>query len=54
MRQNAVKSWNCPIVLTNHGVDRVELRSKAGDLLLVLIRRLASKGHDGLDGLDQS
>lgn len=42
------------VLLTNHGVDSVELRGKAGCLLLVLIGRLSGKGDDWLDRLNQS
>jgi hypothetical protein len=41
-------------VSVDHSVHSVELRGKAGNLLLVLIRWLAGKGNDRLDGLDQS
>ena len=41
-------------VSVDHGVDGIELRGKAGNLLLVLVWGLTGKGDDWLDGLDQS
>lgn len=40
-------------ILTNHGVDGVELGSESGHLLLVLVRRLTGENNDWLNGLDQ-
>lgn len=41
-------------VSVDHGVNGIELRGKAGNLLLVLVWGLTGKGDDWLDGLDQS